>query len=94
MSDCPHELWERENDVTADGSCPICLRAEIERLRTLLQAWQRIRGMPDRAHWIHEDGWQQAMDLYVETRMLLAAGRQTQMDLQGDDPQQAIRGLP
>lgn len=33
MSDCPHEIWERESDVTADGSCPICLRAEVERLK-------------------------------------------------------------
>jgi chromosome segregation ATPase len=37
MSDCPHELWERESDVTADGSCPICLRAEIEQLSERLQ---------------------------------------------------------
>jgi hypothetical protein len=36
MSDCPHELWERESDVTADGSCPLCLRTEIERLRAAL----------------------------------------------------------
>lgn len=36
MSDCPHEIWERESDVTADGSCPICLRDEIERLRAQL----------------------------------------------------------
>jgi hypothetical protein len=37
VNDCPHELWERESDVTADGSCPICLRAKIERLNTALK---------------------------------------------------------
>jgi hypothetical protein len=38
MTECPHEIWERESDVTADGSCPICLRAECERLKEELRA--------------------------------------------------------
>jgi hypothetical protein len=41
MSDCPHEIWERESDVTADGSCPICLRAEVERLQAALEPFAR-----------------------------------------------------
>jgi hypothetical protein len=44
---------------------------EIERLRALLQAWHRIRGMPDKAQWIDEAEWRRAMDLYVETRRAL-----------------------
>jgi hypothetical protein len=42
-------------------------RRALGGLRTLLEAWQRIRGMPDRAQWIDEAGWQRAMDLYIET---------------------------
>jgi hypothetical protein len=34
MSDCPHDFIEREIAVTADGYCPLCMQAEIERLRT------------------------------------------------------------
>jgi hypothetical protein len=33
MSDCPHEFWEREASVGGDGYCPLCMAAEIERLR-------------------------------------------------------------
>jgi hypothetical protein len=43
MSKCPHELWERESDVTADGSCPICLRAEVERLKEELENERGVR---------------------------------------------------
>jgi hypothetical protein len=32
MSGCPHTFWEREGAVAADGLCPLCQDAEIERL--------------------------------------------------------------
>lgn len=32
MSDCPHDLAERETAV-ADGYCPLCMEAEIKRLQ-------------------------------------------------------------
>jgi hypothetical protein len=32
---CPHDLAERETAV-ADGMCPLCLAAEIKRLRALV----------------------------------------------------------
>jgi hypothetical protein len=36
MSDCPHDLIEREI-ACFDGMCPLCQQAEIERLRAALQ---------------------------------------------------------
>jgi hypothetical protein len=50
MSGCPHEIWERESDV-ADGSCPICLRAEIKYLRAAAQdALALARAIEQRLH--------------------------------------------
>jgi hypothetical protein len=37
MTKCEHDINERECAVTADGMCPLCLAAEIERLRALLK---------------------------------------------------------
>ncbi len=33
---CPHEYHEREASVATEGYCPICMAAEIERLRAAL----------------------------------------------------------
>jgi hypothetical protein len=33
---CTHDFTEREIAVTADGYCPLCMAAEIERLQTEL----------------------------------------------------------
>jgi hypothetical protein len=30
---CPHEIWEMDIAAVADGLCPLCSQAEIERLR-------------------------------------------------------------
>lgn len=30
---CEHDLVERETAATADAMCPLCMAAEIERLR-------------------------------------------------------------
>jgi len=34
---CPHDFTERETAVTADGYCPLCLAADNERLRGIIQ---------------------------------------------------------
>lgn len=34
---CEHDLNAREVAVTADGYCPLCMDAEIDRLRTALE---------------------------------------------------------
>jgi hypothetical protein len=36
---CPHDLAERETMV-ADGTCPICLMEEIDRLRREREEWR------------------------------------------------------
>ena len=45
MTQCTHDLAERET-ACADGMCPICKAAEIERLRAALQS---ISDLPPRA---------------------------------------------
>lgn len=35
---CKHEIWEQDTASHADGLCPLCLHAEIERLRAALAA--------------------------------------------------------
>lgn len=43
---CAHERWERIDG--AEDSCPVCLRAEVERLRAALlevQQWDARNGV-------------------------------------------------
>jgi hypothetical protein len=35
---CPHEYHEREASVYAEGLCPLCLLAEIARLRAAIKS--------------------------------------------------------
>lgn len=37
MTNCGHDINEREVAVTADGMCPLCMTAEIERLRAAIR---------------------------------------------------------
>jgi hypothetical protein len=37
MSGCTHDITERDVAATADGLCPLCMRAENERLRELVR---------------------------------------------------------
>jgi hypothetical protein len=42
VSGCPHTFWEREGAVAADGLCPLCQCAEIERLHTDLKEQREL----------------------------------------------------
>lgn len=64
---CQHELYEREV-ACADGMCPQCLRAEVERLRGLLTEW-----VAD-AHWNPRAN---LPDLVNRTKHAIGAARAT-----------------
>lgn len=38
MTQCTHNITEREVAVTADGYCPLCQATQIARLRTFIQS--------------------------------------------------------
>jgi hypothetical protein len=40
---CPHNFDEREIAVTADGYCPLCMAAEIKRLRHDLRHYDALQ---------------------------------------------------
>ena len=41
MSECPHELWERESAV-ADGYCPLCQAIDLRNLRVAVQPTEPV----------------------------------------------------
>lgn len=50
---CEHDLVERETAATADAMCPLCMAAEIERLRAALKPfaacpWANEAAYPNR----------------------------------------------
>jgi len=40
---CTHDFIEREGAVLADGYCPLCQAAEIERLREQVETLRELR---------------------------------------------------
>jgi len=73
MNECPHEIWERESDVTADGSCPICLRAEIERLREQVTVVRELRDCDLREIVRLQSAMHESSRMHVETQDLMQA---------------------
>jgi hypothetical protein len=44
VSSCTHESWEQEVAFAADRLCPLCLQAEVERLRAENEQLRSLAG--------------------------------------------------
>jgi hypothetical protein len=74
---CSHDFSERESSVATEGYCPICMAAEIERLRAALRPFAQFAehtGGPSAL--IHEE-WDVTVADAIRARDLLADEQST-----------------
>ena len=46
---CEHDFAERENSVTVDGMCPLCMAADLTRLRAVAEAAEQASDLLETA---------------------------------------------